>query len=327
MPIEFDNDGRRAPLQRELPGWTLDDRTVTWLWMVLRDMDQKQRLGLRGLSAGEFDTKAMYVDMAHALLRLKLADALHDQKTMQFLPSEDLKWIWKDRRLINWLMHEVERMYRVPKSSYPPNLDQKNTIIALIDFREASISQKRRDLDRLKESWNRHIQLDNYYSWFREGNEKKKCEAAWDWYQREHASHFRTTLKFSKLDDILFSLDSLEFNREARQFHIESIKKELKRQQARSNLEGKKQTNFALPEEVRRQLDELVEQHGLTKKQIIELLIRDAAENGLPDGNRHNRSALHRNSHPPVSSTESIEDRPPESQQTPPLKSNGDSSE
>lgn len=291
MAIEFDNDDRRAPLQRELPGWTLDDRTVTWLWMVLRDMDQHQRLGLRGLSADEFGTKAMYLDMAEAILRVGRANELRDQKTMQFLPSEDLKWIWKDRRLINWLMHEVERMYRVPKSSYPPNLDQKSTIIALIDFREASISEKRLDFERLKERWNRHIQLDNYYSWFREGNEKKKCEAAWDWYQKEHASHFRTTLKFSKLDDILFSLDSLEFSREARQFHIESIKKELKRQQARSNLEGKKQTNFALPEDVRRQLDELVEKYGLTKKQIIERLIKNAAANGLPNGDENNHPA------------------------------------
>ncbi|CAJ3469081.1 Uncharacterised protein [Burkholderia pseudomallei] len=281
MTITIFNDSRRAELRRELPDWTLDDRTVTWLWMVLRDIDREQRLGLTGLDADKFGMHAMYQDMAAIVRRRGLVSTLHDQKTTQLLSADDLQWIEKRGRQINWLIREIERKYETPRSECPPGLNQRDTAVALIDSWEIPIAEKRRRLTRLRASWNRHLELDRHYTWFKNGKEKQKCEAAWDWYQKEHGRALHASTRFSKLDDILFFLDTQEFSLEERQFHIEKIKQELKRQQARANLKDKKQSNFALSEEVRNQLEGLVAEYGMTRRQIIEHLIRSATINGL----------------------------------------------
>ncbi|CAE6886672.1 hypothetical protein R75471_02123 [Paraburkholderia domus] len=285
MSITIDNDPGRAALQRELPGWTLSDRTVTWLWMSLRERDQALGLGLEGLDMDEFNSRAMFEDMANAIREHRLDGALNDEKAMHILPGDDLLWIEKRGRQVNWLLHEIDRRYETPRSKCPPILNQRDTVVALIDAWEAPVEDKQKRLMRLRADWNRQLETDRYYSWFKTGKEKQKCEAAWDWYQKEHGRSLYASTKFSKLDDILFFLDTQEFSLEERQFHIEKIKQELKRQQARANLKDKKQSNFALSEEVRDQLEGLVARYGLTRRQIIERLIRKAAINGL-DGER-----------------------------------------
>lgn len=285
MSIIIDNSPGRAALQRELPGWTLSDRTVTWLWMSLRARDRAQGLRLDGLDMDEFGSRAMFEDMANAIREHHLDGALNDEKAMHILPGDDLQWIEKRGRQVNWLLHEIDRRYETPQSKCPPILNQRDTIVALIDSWAAPVAEKQRRLVQLRADWNRHIETDRYYSWFKTGKEKQKCEAAWDWYQKEHGRLLHASARFSKLDDILFFLDTQEFSLEERQFHIEKIKQELKRQQARANLKDKKQSNFALSEEVRVQLESLVAQYGMTRRQIIERLIRNAVINGL-DGER-----------------------------------------
>ena len=56
----------------------------------------------------------------------------------------------------------------------------------------------------------------------------------------------------------------------------------MEKDSGKKNQIGKKQSNFVLPDDVKDQLDALAGQFGLTKKQIIEKLIRYAAKNGLP---------------------------------------------
>jgi len=285
MSIIIDNDPGRAALQRELPGWTLSDRTVNWLWISLRERDRALDLRLDGLNMDEFGSRAMFEDMANAIREHRLYGALNDEKAMHILPGDDLLWIEKRGRQVNWLVHEIDRKYEISRSKCPPILNQRDTVVALIDTWKAPIAEKQKRLVRLRANWNRHLEADRYYSWFKTGKEKQKCEAAWDWYHKEHGRSLHASTKFSKLDDILFFLDTHEFSLEERQFHIEKIKQELKRQQARANLKDKKQSNFALSEEVRGQLEGLVAKYGMTRRQIIERLIRNATIHGL-DGER-----------------------------------------
>ncbi|VBI35041.1 Uncharacterised protein [Burkholderia pseudomallei] len=285
MTIIFGNERARAALQRELPGWTLSDRTVTWLWMSLRERDRALDLRLNGLNMDEFGSRTMFEDMANAIRKHGLGGALNDERAMHILPADDLLWIEKRGRQVNWLLYEIDRRYEIPRSKCPSILNQRDAVIALIDAWEAPIAEKKQRLIRLRADWNRQLEIDRYYSWFKNGKEKQKCEAAWDWYQKEHSRSLYEITKFSRLDDILFFLDTQEFSLEERQFHIGKIKQELKRQQAKANLKDKKQSNFALSEEVRDQLEGLVAQYGLTRRQIIERLIRKAAINGL-DGER-----------------------------------------
>lgn len=296
MAIEIGSSDGRGTLLTVLPKpqWRLDDRTIAWLWMSLRDRRQVQELGLNGLNIEQYNTRAMFRDMTRAIHELDLEGVLSDEKVKFVLPIDDFRWFIKDPRKVNWILLKLRGMDGWRDLICPTKLDKENTLIVLFDSWLAPTPEKRRLLDQLKEDWIQHIELDRFYSWFNERDQKKRCEVAWEWYRKEHPRTLRATQKFTHLNDFLFFLDTQDFSIDARLLHIAEIRKEFKRQQVRANLKGKKQSNFALPEEVRDQLDELVEQYGLTKRQIIERLIRNATINGL-DGERASDDRPERN--------------------------------
>ncbi|MFM0131222.1 hypothetical protein [Paraburkholderia sediminicola] len=282
MTLEIGNGDGRGALLAALPKWRLDDRTVACLWMSLRDSERVQDLRLNGLNIGEYGTQAMYWDMAYAIRELNLQGMLFDEREKYILPMDDLRWFIKDSRKINWIFSKLKGMDNLRQLICPAKLNQEDALISTIDAWQAPISEKRHALDRLKEDWNQHTDLDRYYSWFKERDEKKRCEAAWIWYREEHEHYLRTTQKFINLNDILFFLDTLSFSPEARLLHVVEIRKKFKSQQVKANLKGKRQSNFALPEEVRDQLDNLAGRYDMTKRKIIERLIRHAHEHGMP---------------------------------------------
>ncbi|WP_244807673.1 hypothetical protein [Caballeronia zhejiangensis] len=253
--------------------------------MSLRDRRSVEDLKLNGLNIDLYGTGAMFRDMTRVIHELDLEGALYDEKERFVLPMDDLRWFIKDSRKINWIFFILKSKDGWRNIIYPAKLNQEDALIALFDSWQAAISEKKRLLDHLKEDWIRHTDLDHYYSWFGERDEKKRCEAAWAWYRKEHGRHLKATSKFVNINDILFFLDTLDFSLDAKLLHIEKIKKEIKRQQVRANLKGKKQSNFALHEEVRDQLEALVERYGLTRRQIIERLIRNAVIKGLDGEN------------------------------------------
>lgn len=287
MSIEIGSSDGRGTLLAVLPKpqWRLDDRTIAWLWMSLRDKRRVQELGLGGLNIEQYDTRAMFGDMTRAIHELDLEGVLYDEKARFVLPMDDFRWFIKDSRKVNWILLKLKDTDGWRNLICPAKLNREDTLIVLVDSWRASAPKKRRLLDQLKEDWIQHTELDQFYSWFNERDQKKRCEVAWEWYRREHPRTLRATQKFTNLNDLLFFLDAQDFSIDARMLHIAEIRKEFKRQQVRENLKGKKQSNFALPDEVRDQLDELVERYGLTKRQIIERLIRNATINGL-DGER-----------------------------------------
>ncbi|MFC5427554.1 hypothetical protein ACFPTO_01825 [Paraburkholderia denitrificans] len=287
MAIAYDNESGVEALQAQLPGWILDPRTLTWLWMWLRVSgapltDEEER----DLAPDMFMTKAMFLTMADRLGDRYLVEDLSKARTVEILPMHDLSWIEKNGRQITWLVNEFEQIFREDRVNdpvYPSVLNSRERLIAMIDYWRQPISEKQRVLNGLRDNWVQHLRLDEYYKWFKEGSEKQKCEVAWDWYCEKYPRLMRSVSKFVKLDDLLSFLDSSNFSSDKRQLHIGEIKKELKRRQSRKNLEGKSQTNLALSDESRHQLDFLVKQQRMTMVAIVERLIQHAARYGMPD--------------------------------------------
>ncbi|WP_312438525.1 hypothetical protein [Janthinobacterium sp.] len=270
MNIEFKDE-----LKSLFPKWRLNDREVVWLWLMLR------RLKL-ALPLDEFGANNMCDRMAHFIEDERLIAYFEEERNITILREEDLQWIEKSARQSKWLIDEFLNEIRIDEPVYPAHLSPREKLIAIVDYWNAPIARKSEVLDSLRKDWGHHLEEDKYYKWFKENSEKQKCETAWGWYRKEMPRLTRGKNPFHTYEALLLFLDSSGLKLDEKRLHIVEIKKEWKRRQVSANQEGTKQTNFAFPEDVRSQLDTLAKKFGLTKKELVERLIRHAAKNGLP---------------------------------------------
>lgn len=268
----------RIKLLQLFPNWKLNEREGIWLWICI------QAKGLE-LSASEFRTDDAWYKIIDFIQNENLIEDLEYEKATNILPEHCLEWIEKDGRQVNWLLNELEDLFRkdgkrLPK--LPAHIKKKEKLIGLMDYLMEVIERKQSILNRLQRRWNQHIKDDTRYSWFQRGSEKQKIEIAWNWYQKNHPQVTRNASKFNNLYDLLYCLDTANIDLDARLFHLTEIKKAFKLNQTKLNLEGKKQTNLALEEEVRDQLNNLAKNNKTTMTLIVEKLIRHAHQNGMP---------------------------------------------
>lgn len=88
---------------------------------------------------------------------------------------------------------------------------------------------------------------------------------------------------FKRSEQVFSFLTESKFSEEEKLHHLEQIKKKFKAQQTKANRQGKKQTNTTLSDTARQQLDKLAESAHLTRTKVIELLIQNAYQNGMPE--------------------------------------------
>lgn len=265
-------------LAMAFPNWKLDERERIWLWAHI------QTKGLK-LSASEFRTDNSWSKIIDFIYKENLIEELKSEKSINIIPEHLLEWIEKDGRQVNWLLNEIEDLLHKEEISPPElpiGLKKREKLIGTIDYLKRGIEKKQKILDRLQIRWNLHLRDDKHYRWFTSGIKKQKIEIAWDWYQKNHFRVVRNASKFNNLDDFLYCLDTADFDLEARLFHITEIKKAFKLNQTKSNLEGKKQTNLALDEKARDQLNNLARNNKTTMTIIVEKLIQHAHKNGMP---------------------------------------------
>lgn len=279
-------------LQALLPTWKLDKNTVNWLWFWLRIRSNTDDiLAKRGYgSPAMCNLIADHINSKEGLLgRLyTLRDTL--------LPGHFFDWINARGRLPAWLLHQLneERNARLPHNqimrtrftsdeiNFSLYLTPKEEFIVRINLSDEPAQAKESHLQQLQQNWNKHKLNDKYFSWFtRGGNEKKKCQCAWEWYQTAHPHLNTYTQEFSKKEDVLRFLDIAPFTLEAKLQHLDMIKRKFKAQQTRANRQGKAQTNLSLSDDARKQLDSLARKQGKSKTEIVEKLIQAAYTHDL----------------------------------------------
>lgn len=275
-------------LQEIFPDWPIDDRATTWLWLVIQDEinSPKERKNMFGGTAYlfkdcDFGTSRTREYIARHIDRERsLIDKIEARKSHSMVHEEELKWIEKNGRQVDFLLRKHSEIAdRENRVHYPENLTKRQKLIASIDYPNESISKKKSYLRRLKKSWVQQQTDDSLFKWYIVGGkekEKEKCEVAWIWYQKNHNQHACDVEKFEKQEDVLSFLDSTNFTLDSKLLHLEQIKKKHKSLQTKVNRQGKIQTNLSLSEEARRQLDDLAKEKSKTKTDVVEELISQA---------------------------------------------------
>ncbi|CAM5553622.1 ribbon-helix-helix domain-containing protein [Eoetvoesiella caeni] len=266
-------------LQRLFPDWTLDDRAINWLWLILQDDGA-------GFHVDDFGTPGMRDKIAHYIDGYKrLSNKIEDTQSRSFTPEHDLNWIEKSGRQPAWLLKEYLKNRRNhPAPLCPPCLTARQELMALLDYSDATISRKQSTLKNLQAMWVQHQVDDKHFDWYASGGkENEKCKIAWLWYQDNHQRKATHAQEFAKQKDVLTFLDRTDFDLDAKLYHLGQIKKKFKAQQTKANRQGKTQTNLSLSEKAREQLDELAKKGAQTRTELIELLIQNAYEHGMPN--------------------------------------------
>ncbi|WP_234744702.1 hypothetical protein [Burkholderia sp. WTPI3] len=252
-------------------------REVFWLWQTLRDEREVPPPEL-------INGKHAQAWMAQCVLNSGLQPELDERRKLAMPDERELAWIGNDQRQINWLSHQINDYYGPLSLDLPAQTDPRDSFFLHIDFWNESIDHKIKYISKLKNDWVQLQTEDKYFSWFKKDRkEKLRCSVAWDWYQTEHPGILYDAPRFKNIDEIFLFLDISKFRLDEKRYHLEQIKKELKRRESLDRLKDKAQTNFALSKDVRRQLDNLVEEQRQTMVAVIERLIRHASEHGMPD--------------------------------------------
>ncbi len=129
------------------------------------------------------------------------------------------------------------------------------------------------------EEWDANTQQHRLLRWFDDA-EFEKCDLLWAWLYKNRPALLegRTTFKHRTQVQSFFSDTGLrpdEIN-----YIVDTIKTRWSQRKYRETNKDKKQFNFVLSKSADRTLDKLAKARGLSRSQVLELLIHDESDRG-----------------------------------------------
>lgn len=256
-------------LSQELPGWSLNEREVAWLWLTLENRERIQ------MDECQLNSQTMRDQIARTLKRNPLvARGLERSRDKELLPEEAFNWVEKSGRQPKWLVAQAaQRTGLRIRSSVFRTLTDKEQLIALLDLWNKDFGQKEISLRRLSDAWTEHARSDRIFRWFKDKDERAKCALAWSWLEKNKPRLTSRAEPFTKHAELLEFFDHSEASDEEKELYIEKIKRRWSTQKTREKAVEKKQYNFVLPLSVNAVLDKLAEEHQLSRTKVLEQLI------------------------------------------------------
>lgn len=243
-----------------------------WLWYKLFFYHQGfSELNLP--NAGMRDKIAYYLQQNSWLI-----NRFKQEKLNQLVPEKELAWITDDRRQIQWITRELQRVLNHNPLLLRLDLTGRDLLVAILDINPQDITEKTIILKNIEQDWLRHKAHDRKYVWFK--NDDQKCQLAYDWLTK-NASFFMHRTPFEKYEDILIFFDHANYSEEKEELYITKIKKAWNQKKYRTTLKGKSQYNFILSDKTIELLDEISIHHEISRARAIEILVEIEAQKGL----------------------------------------------
>lgn len=230
-------------------------------------------------------------------------------------PEHSLSWITDNRRQSLWIERNIgqihlseggnELNHRVysqspraeePSFVVPHHLLGRSRSVAIIDYwtfkNIRATVDKVAYINRIQLAWQRHIKVDRHFAWLDDGNTEKRRGFFWGWLESRDYRITQNQTQFNTHDEVLEFFDHPIFTDAARELFSKSAKKSWDQQQRRENTKDKRQCNFVLTERTICKLEALAHKHGLTRTEIIEIMIESEAKRELYITERLNRKSL-----------------------------------
>ena len=242
-------------------------RCDTWLWFVIRENYKNLPLESFGQeNLREYLTKFEYGPRIDELINVI--------SKRRLLPINQLKWIADDERQTNWLLSYTTKTLGIDLSPLPAGLDDREVLLAKIDYYDIDLNDKSSVIDRMRSDWNEYLKSDIIFKWFGEKEESVRCAFAWEWLVKHKARETYGQQAITNYKELLRFYDWIEVNDAQKKLDVASIKKKWSQQKYREGMKGKSQYNFMLSDQVIADLDKLASCYEATRPQIIEALIK-----------------------------------------------------
>lgn len=243
-----------------------------WLW-------HKLYFYYPGFSELNIPNVGMRDKIAHYLQQNSwLIRPLMQEKSSQLVSEKELSWIRDDRRQVEWITRELQRILNHNPFVLRFELTGRDLLVAILDISPKDTTEKTIILKNLEQDWLRHKANDRRYAWFE--NDDQKCQLAYDWLAK-NASFFMHRTPFEKYEDILIFFDQANYPMEKEELYITKIKKVWNQRKYRTSLKGKAQYNFILSNKTANLLDEISTQYEISRARVLEILVEMEAQKGL----------------------------------------------
>jgi len=178
----------------------------------------------------------------------------------------------------------------------PYHLVGKNRSIGIIDYWTGVTSQPLDEwvnkCQQLQIYWEGYTKLDPLFKWLDDADAERKRDFFWGWLG---AKDYTLTLgrpKFQNHEEVLIFFDDARFSTIDKDFLSKNAKKTWNQREARESSKDKKQCNLIISRAATEKLKKLAQKHGLTRSEIIELLIESEAKNEIYISGRLQRVSL-----------------------------------
>lgn len=232
------------------------------------------------------------------------------------IPENYLNWIVESHRQACWIEEYI--LEKIPKNQYitaaiefkpllsesssefrqgiPYHLQGKNRSIAMIDYWAAMMfnttETKIKYCNFMKDGWLAQTKIDRLFAWLDDADAEKKRDYFWRWLGAKNSEITHRKQKFSSHEELLIFFDQPEFSDSAKELFSKEARKSWNQQQRRENTKDKKQCNFVLSDKTVLKLEKLASKYGLSRTEIIELLIESEAKHERYITERLNQKAL-----------------------------------
>ena len=129
--------------------------------------------------------------------------------------------------------------------------------------------------------WQNFIKADKFFAWLNNDDSEKKRASFWVWLEFRDMKFTQSQPEFQSHEELLIFFDNPRFSDADKEVLSQNFRKIWNQQKNREELNGKKQCNFVLAEKTISNLKMLAQKHGLTRTEIIELIIDSEAKNEI----------------------------------------------
>lgn len=225
-------------------------------------------------------------------MRLRIFDALDQDSKLkqrlrhdivrQLLPDDELHWITTDPELLKWLRQAFQSRPRRRGhvgALTTLRLDRKEELILDLDLWDSDRQTKRAFVEKLREEWGASTQQHRLLRWFDDA-EYEKCDLLWAWLYKNRPAMVEGRKPFAYRAQVQSFFNDTGLRPDEINYVINTIKTRWSQRKYRETNKDKKQFNFVLSKSADRVLDKLAKARGLSRSQVLELLIHEERDRG-----------------------------------------------
>jgi len=269
-------------------------RTDNWTWHYLVNFRNFPK-----------NNGAKYLDrnvMAEFIKANRLEQEVHNNAKQSLLPDSEFEWISNNERQLNWIknhigINEIIQLFgdsNAQSSQYKdwdilslntftkvsrcistvPGLDLRSLICLAIDLDLQHIHHKKSTVSKIKDQWMARMQRDKIFDFFADNN-FEKFQILQYTLKKEFPDRGLPNLESPDQKDILVKFDSVEFSNLEIKTLVAKCRTTYNQKIRRSKPDAKRQCNLLLSESTILQLEKLARNHGFSRSEVIEILVKN----------------------------------------------------